>query len=92
MGSVGEDPPGTAEAADGLGYVEGVLGDLESLERELRGLLQMNWRSEAADEFAEYLSGCIRRVEQTAGEYQGAAEVLKRYATELQLLDTGEWS
>lgn len=92
MGSVdGENPPGTSEAAEGLGYVESVLEDLESLERELRGLLQMNWRSEAADEFAEYLSGCVRRVEQTAGEYQAAAEVLKGYANELLLLQAGDW-
>lgn len=92
MGSTGEDPPGTAEAAEGTGYVEGVLGDLESLERELRALPQMNWRSEAADEFAEYLSECIQRVQQTAEDYRAAAEVLQGYANELRLSDAEDWS
>lgn len=91
MGSVEQEPPGTAEAAEGLDYMADVLEDLESLVLELRGLPQMNWRSAAAEEFAEYLSGCVRRVTQTAGECQAAAELLTGYGNELGLLGPEDW-
>ena len=92
MGSVEQDPPGTAEAAEGLAYVADLLEDLESLMLKLRGLPQMNWRSDAAEEFAEYLSGCVQRVAQTAGEYETAAELLQGYGNELRLLGAEDWS
>lgn len=88
----GEHPPGLSDAEAGVGYLRAVIEELESLERDLPRLLRLEWRSEAADAFTELLFGCVRRVGQTAGDYQAAAEVLQGYANELRLLDAGDWS
>lgn len=81
----GANMPGLLEAGEGVDYVETVIADLVSLELELRALLRMEWRSEAAEECAEYLHACIRRVGQTAGDYETAAQVLADYENELRL-------
>jgi hypothetical protein len=75
---------GLSEAAEGLDYVQAVILDLDSVESELRALMRMEWRSDAAEECAEYLHECVRRVEQTVGEYQAAADLLADYATEIR--------
>lgn len=84
MDEVEANLSGMSEAAEGLDYVQEVIADLGSVERELRVLMRMGWRSDAAEECAEYLHECVRRVEQTAEEYQTAAGVLADYGHELR--------
>lgn len=81
----GANLAGLSEAAEGLDYVQAVIRDLGSVELELRALLQMEWRSEAAEECAEYLHECVRRVEQTVGDYEAAAQVLADYGNEIRM-------
>lgn len=59
--------------------------ELESLQHELPALLHMQWRSEAAEEFAEFLHQCRQRLGATVREFEVAAELLRRYAEELRL-------
>lgn len=86
MASVdGGNPSGLSEAAEGSRYVRAAVEELESLQRELPALLHMEWRSEAADEFAEFLHQCRQRLGATVRELEVAAELLRRYAEELRL-------
>ncbi|MCC9197247.1 hypothetical protein QNO08_16540 [Arthrobacter sp. zg-Y820] len=86
----GDNPPGMSEAEAGAEYVQAAIEELESLERDLPQLQRMEWRSEAADEFAEFLHGCVSRMATTVRDFEAAAEVLVRYAGELRLLNAGD--
>lgn len=86
----GENPPGLSEAEAGAGYVQAAVEELERLERDLPRLLQMEWRSQAADEFTQFLHDCVSRIGGTARDFETAADALARYADELRLLNSGD--
>ena len=86
----GGNPPGLSDAEAGIRYVRMVIGELESMARALPRLVDMNWRSRAADKFAAVLQERVTGLRRSVDDFETAAEALTRYADELRALGRGE--
>ena len=78
------------DAEAGIRYVRTVVEELELLAGELARLRHLNWRSPAADDFADVLHEHLAGLRRTSNEFAAAADALTQYADELRALDPGE--
>ncbi|MBP3035562.1 hypothetical protein J2M53_04730 [Arthrobacter sp. zg-ZUI100] len=56
----------------------------------LPGMVQMDWRSQAADEFSSLMESCGLSIGQTLEEFEAARVALARYETELGMPGQGD--
>lgn len=81
---------GPVDPEQALGFVQDAIGTLEDMERRLPGMAGMEWRSQAADEFADVLARCTNRVAQARTDLQDTQATLQLYAAELLLAGGGD--
>lgn len=86
----GANPPGSEDAAAAAAYVSSASAKLATLQNLLPGMVQMDWRSPAADGFSSLMESCVLSIGQTLGEFEAAKEALARYEAELGLLGQGD--
>ena len=80
-------PPGLPDAEAGIRYVRTAVEELELLAGELARLRHLDWRSPAADDFADVLREHLAGLRRTSHEFEAAADALTQYADELRTLD-----